>query len=228
MSILPIQKEIRSHEEPKRAKELMRFFKTSRGQYGEGDIFLGLTVPLTRTIVKTYISMKRSDVLALLKSRFHEERLAALFILIAQYEKTKDITIIQDYLTHTEYINNWDLVDTSAYKLLGAHLRDTVQDEGKILNILTKLAKSKNLWEQRIAIVATFAFIQVHVGKYTYAMADLLLSHKHNLIHKAVGWMLRECGKKVSELDLVKYLNVNEKNMSRTTWRYARERLRRE
>lgn len=228
MPVLPIQKEIRSHKEPERAKELMRFFKTSKGQYGEGDIFLGLTVPLTRTIVKKYKNMKRTEVLELLKSKFHEERLAALFILIAQYEKTKDITIIQDYLTHTEYINNWDLVDTSAYKLLGVYLRDIVQDKEKILKTLTRLAKSKNLWEQRIAMVATFAFIQKHEGVYTYAVADLLLSHKHDLIHKAVGWMLRESGKKASELDLVKYLNVNEKNMSRTTWRYARERLRRE
>ncbi len=223
--MLLIQKELRSHREPKRAEDVMRFFKTGKGEYGEGDIFLGLTVPLTREIVKKYRNMKRKDTLKLLTSKFHEERLAALFILIAQYEKTKDATIIKDYLAHTEYINNWDLVDTSAYKLLGIYLRDTVKDREKIFKILTKLAKSKSLWEQRIAVVTTFAFIQKHEGSYTYAMADILLSHKHDLIHKAVGWMLRECGKKVSELELIKYLNVNEKKMSRTTWRYARERL---
>jgi len=223
--MLPIQKEIRSYANTKRTQEVMRFFKTGKGEYGEGDIFLGLTVPLTREIVKKYRDMKREHVLKLLTSKFHEERLAALFILIAQYEKTQDVSIVTDYLAHTQYINNWDLVDTSVYKILGVYLRDVVKDEVKILKILTKLAKSKNLWEQRIAIVATFAFIQKHEGKYTYAMADMLLSHKHDLIHKAVGWMLRECGKKVSELELVKYLNVNEKKMSRTTWRYARERL---
>lgn len=223
--MLNIQKEIRSHTDKEKALGSMRFFKTAKGQYGAGDIFLGLTVPLTRSIVKKYITMERKDVLQLLSSKYHEERLAALFILIAQYEKTKDRTIISDYLAKVQHVNNWDLVDTSAYKLLGVYLRDTVKDEVKILKVLKKLARSKNMWEQRIAIVSTFAFMQKGEGKYTYIIADMLLGHTHDLLHKAVGWMLREAGKKVSELELIKYLNANEKKMSRTAWRYARERL---
>jgi 3-methyladenine DNA glycosylase AlkD len=223
--MLAIQKEIRSHNSPEKAEGSMRFFKTKKGEYGAGDIFLGLTVPLCRNISKKYGDMKRRDVLHLLSSRYHEERLVALFIMIIQYQKTGNTTIVADYLQHTQYVNNWDLVDTSAYKLLGVYLRDVVKSDVKVMRMLKELAKSTNMWEQRIAIVATFAFIQKGKGKYTYMISDILLSHTHDLIHKAVGWMLRECGKKVSEQELIEYLKKNEKNMSRTTWRYARERL---
>ena len=223
--MLTIQKEIRSHADQEKALGAMRFFKTQKGQYGEGDIFLGLSVPLCRTISKKYISMKRKEVLLLLSSRYHEERLIALFIMIGQYEKTKDVTVIDDYLAHTQYVNNWDLVDTSAYKLLGAYLRDVVKSQVKSMQILKKLAQSTNMWEQRISIVATLAFISHGVSTYTYTISDILLKHPHDLLHKAVGWMLRECGKQVSEQELRIYLKKNEQKMSRTTWRYARERL---
>lgn len=220
-----IQKEIRAHALPIRAKLVARFFKTGKGQYGEGDVFLGLTVPLCRTIAKKYVHLPRADVLILLQSKYHEERLIALFLLIAEYEKTHDPKIIKVYLENTQYINNWDLVDTSADKLLGAYLRDIVKDEGKITKELQKLAKSKHMWSQRIAMIATFAFIKHGETKYTYMLSDILMDHHHDLMHKAVGWMLREAGKRVSPNELRMYIKMNHSKMSRTTLRYAIEKF---
>lgn len=220
-----IQKEIRSHALPIRAKLVASFFKTGKGQYGEGDVFLGLTVPLCRTISKKYVHLQIEDVLILLQSKFHEERLIALFLLIHAYEKTKDAKIVKAYLDNAQYVNNWDLVDTSADKLLGVYLRDDVKNEEKIKNILLKLAKSKHMWSQRIAVISTFAFIKKGETTYTYLLADELLSHKHDLMHKAVGWMLRESGKRVAPNELRKYIAINHAKMSRTTLRYAIEKF---
>lgn len=220
-----IQKEIRSHALPIRAKFVASFFKTGKGQYGEGDIFLGLTVPLCRRIANKYVHLQIEDVLILLQSKYHEERLIALVLLTRAYVKTKDEKIVKAYLDNVQYVNNWDLVDSSAYQLLGVYLRDAVKDEEKIKKILMKLAQSKHMWSQRIAMVATFAFIKSGETTYTYLLADELLSHEHDLMHKAVGWMLREAGKRVAPNELRKYIALNHAKMSRTTLRYAIEKF---
>lgn len=220
-----IQKEIRSHRDIPRVQILEQFFQTGKGQYGEGDQFLGLNVPLCRRISKKYVHLQLEDVLILLQSKYHEERLIALFLLILAYNKTKDGNIVKTYVKNAVYINNWDLVDTSAYQLLGAYLRDEVKDEEKIKKTLMSLAKSKHIWSQRIAMVSTFAFIKKGETKYTYMLADVLLSHSHDLMHKAVGWMLREAGKRVAPNDLRKYIHLNHAKMSRTTLRYAIEKF---
>lgn len=224
-SLSSIQKEIRSHKNVERLEMLQQFFQTGKGQYGEGDIFLGLTVPLCRKISKKYVHLSREDVLFLLQSKYHEERLIALFLLIREYEKTKDGDIVTAYLDTLIYVNNWDLVDTSADKLLGVYLRDTVMNEERIKKILLKLARSKHMWSQRIAMIATFAFIKHGETKYTYFLADELLGHSHDLMHKAVGWMLREARKRVAPNELRKYVHANHAKMSRTTLRYAIEKF---
>lgn len=220
-----IQKEIRSHRHTERIDMLQQFFRTGKGGYGEGDIFLGLTVPLCRSISKKYVHLHLDDVRVLLQSKYHEERLIALFLLIHMYRKTHDAKIVKVYLESVEYINNWDLVDTSAYQLLGTYLHDEVKDDEKITRVLLKLAKSKHMWSQRIAMVATFAFIKNGDTKYTYMLADILLNHTHDLMHKAVGWMLREAGKRVAPNELRKYIHANHAKMSRTTLRYAIEKF---
>ncbi|MES2985684.1 MAG: DNA alkylation repair protein [Patescibacteria group bacterium] len=220
-----LTKEIRSHEQPLRAKLIAHFFQTGKGQYGEGDRFLGLTVPLCRKIAKKYTHLSQDDVCILLTSKYHEERLIALFLMISHFEKTKDKHVITNYLNNVQYVNNWDLVDTSADKLLGAYLRDQVKDEKKISATLLKLAKSKHMWSQRIAMISTFAFIKHGETKYTYMLADELLGHKHDLMHKAVGWMLREAGKRVAPNELRKYITLKFRDMSRTTLRYAIEKF---
>ncbi len=204
--MLAIQREIRSHATPEKALVSARFFKTGIGQYGEGDMFLGLSVPLCRSISKKYIHIEKADVLVLLSSKYHEERLVALMIMCARGMKA-------EYLKNTKYVNNWDLVDTSAYKLV---------DDKKVL---LRLVKSKNMWEQRIAMVATYAWIKKGEIDVAYTIADMLLGHTHDLMHKAVGWMLREAGKK-DQARLKKYVEENHKRMSRTTLRYAIERFR--
>lgn len=220
-----LKKEIRSHTNPIRAKFISGFFKTGKGQYGEGDVFLGLTVPLCRTISKKYTHLSHEDVCILLHSKYHEERMIALFLLIRAFEKTDDKRIIKMYIDNAEYVNNWDLVDSSADKLFGVYLRDTVVDEEKIKKELLRLAKSKHMWSQRIAMIATFAFIKKGETKYTYFLADELLGHTHDLMHKAVGWMLREAGKRVAPNELRKYIHAHHMKMSRTTLRYAIEKF---
>lgn len=222
---------------------LMRFFKTGKGQYGEGDVFYGLTVPQSRKIVAKYKTLPISDVEKLLTSKVHEERLIALLLLVEQFGKADDATkktIFDFYLSHTKWINNWDLVDLSADKIVGEYLYVIASearqshtngiassplasrnDEG----ILQLLAKSKLLWDRRIAIIATFAFIKRGVSKDTFAIADILLTDKHDLIQKAVGWMLREVGKRVSEKDEETFLKTRYKKMPRTMLRYAIERF---
>jgi 3-methyladenine DNA glycosylase AlkD len=219
--LIQIKKEIRKMADPKKAKILQGFFKTGKGQYGEGDIFLGLTVPKSRSIAKKFPNLDLSNNLKLLTSKIHEERLIALVILCAQFnkgDKTNKQLIYNYYLKHSAKINNWDLVDISAHKIVGAYLH------GKSPAILYKLAKSKNLWQRRIAIISTFYFIKYKVFEPTKKIALMLLSDNHDLIHKATGWMLREMGK-ISLPDLTYFLKPVYKTMPRTALRYAIEKF---
>ncbi len=207
---------------PKRKSGAMRFFKTAPGQYGYGDTFIGVTVPDVRRVAKWYRQTDRTIVLALLHSKIHEERLLALIILVAQYQQAtlaERQVIYQLYLKNTHYINNWDLVDTSAGYIVGAHLF------GKNTTILTRLAKSKNLWERRIAIIATFYFIMQGEASETLRIAKVLLHDEHDLIHKAVGWMLREVGKRCGQKTEEQFLQKYYQQMPRTMLRYAIEKF---
>ncbi len=217
-----IKKEIRSLANPEKAKILAGFFKTGKGQYGEGDKFLGITVPQTRTVAKKYWQLPLAEVLQLLQSTFHEERLAALLIMIAQYQKGDEKQkkkLFQTYLENTQWINNWDLVDLTADRIVGAYLADKPKD------ILFKLAQSKLLWERRIAMLATFHEIKNGRSEIALAIAEKLLGDQEDLMHKAVGWMLREVGKRCSQQVEEKFLQKYAKVMSRTTLRYAIERF---
>jgi 3-methyladenine DNA glycosylase AlkD len=224
-----ILKEIYSKKNTEKAKIFSWFFKTGKGQYGEGDKFLGITVPVSRKIAIKYKDITLSEISVLLKNKFHEVRLIALLILVHKYKllnKTKNNSneiekkkIINFYLKNTKYINNWDLVDLSCHYTLGNYLID------KNRTILKKLAKSKNIWERRMAMISTFAFIYAGEYKWTFEIAEMLLKDEHDLIQKIIGWMLREVGKRVSIQELEKFLNKNKKMMSRTTLRYAIEKF---
>jgi 3-methyladenine DNA glycosylase AlkD len=206
-----------------KAEILQRFFKTGKGEYAEGDIFLGITVPEQRKLAKNYFGMSLTDLQKLLNSKIHEYRLTALFILIIQYEKGNEKQkekIFNFYLNNTKNINNWDLVDLSAPKILGNYLSN---NKSKI-KILDKLSKSNSLWEKRISILATYSFIKNNNFEYTLKLSKLFLKEKHDLMHKAVGWMLREIGKKdVKKLE--EFLNIYSKEMPRTMLRYAIEKF---
>ena len=213
--VIAAAKQYRSKE---KTAVLERFFKTGPGQYGEGDIFWGLSVPQSRTIAKQYSQLTLSEVKKLLQSPIHEIRLIALLILVERFLNKPQKTIVDFYLKNTKYINNWDLVDLSASKILGTWLLD------KDPKILYKLIASKNLWERRIAIVASYAFIRADIFKHTIALSEKLLGDTHDLMHKASGWMLREMGKR-SINDLRLFLNKHTRRMPRTMLRYAIERL---
>lgn len=218
-----ILKEILSHRNRNKGAILSRFFKTGKGDYGEGDKFLGITVPVSRSIAKKYYNIDFEDINELIKNKYHEVRLVAILILVQKYQESKEEKdkkrIVNFYLKNTEYINNWDLVDLSCHEILGDYLFD------KDKKILEKLSKSKNLWEKRISIVSTFDFIYKGKSKWTFTITNTLMNDKHDLIHKACGWMLREVGKRVSEKDLTFYLDKNSHKMPRTMLRYAIERL---
>lgn len=219
-----IAQELRALANPEKAEFLKRYFKTGPGEYAEGDLFLGLMVPQTRAVTKKYRDLSLDDLQKLLKSSYHEERLAALFILVDQFahaDETMRTKIFEFYLKHTKYINNWDLVDTSAAEIVGAYLVDQPKD------ILHKLARSKSIWERRIAIIATYWYIKRNQFDETLKVAELLLSDKHDLIHKAVGWMLREVGKRTLETEEV-FLRSHHQQMPRTMLRYAIEKFSRE
>lgn len=204
---------------------LQRFFKTGTGQYGENDIFLGVVVPKLRQIVKKHSDIEIDEVIKLLKSPIHEKRLIALYFLIDKYKKSDDNTketIYKIYLNNITYINNWDLVDSSAEYIVGDFLIDKSKEP------LINLSKSFDLWEKRISIIATFCYIKRGEYSTTLEIADILLNDKHNLIQKAIGWMLREVGKRCSQDILLDYLNKNSLKMARTTLRYAIERLTKE
>jgi 3-methyladenine DNA glycosylase AlkD len=218
-------KELKSRADSKQAVILQRFFKTGPGQYGAGDVFLGLKVPLQRQIARRYATLDLKSIQALLNSKFHEFRLVGLLILIAQYQAAADrkakSRLVNFYLKNTRRINNWDLVDLSVYKILGDYLW-LVPDKKPILS---KLAISANLWERRLAMIATYAFIQKGRAEEALTIAKKLLKDEHDLMHKAVGWMLREVGKRVSEKKLTAFLDQYSQNMPRTALRYAVERL---
>ena len=216
-----LRKDVQALANPKKAKLVQGYFKTGPGQYGEGDIFLGLTVPQSRSIAVKYKDLAYLEISALLKSKNHEERFIALVILIHNYKygNEKDRKKIYNfYLKHLRYINNWDLVDLSAHSILGAWLMD------KDRKMLLKLATSQNLWSRRIAVVATFHFIKYEKSSaWTFKIAEMLLNDKHDLIHKAIGWMLREIGKNISREEEEIFLKKHYKNMPRTMLRYAIE-----
>jgi len=224
MNLEEIKFDIKKLVNPEKAKLLQRFFKTGKGEYGEGDIFLGITVPEQRKIAKKYyqyVSLK--EIQELLDSRIHEHRLIALLILVGKYKKAKkdkfkQLEIFEFYLKNTKKINNWDLVDCSAPHIVG----DFALKDGT--HIIRFLANSKNLWERRIAILATFAFIKKRSFGESLFIADVLMNDEHDLIHKAVGWMLREVGKKnLAVLEL--FLSTRYKKMPRTMLRYAIEKF---
>ena len=215
-----VRAELKHLTNPRKAKILKRFFKTGKGEYAEGDMFLGITVPQSRKIAQTYRDIPWKALHALIKSPYHEERLVALLILVERFQKLNEVEkekIYRFYLSHTKYINNWDLVDLSAEKIVGAYL------EKKSRAPLVRLAKSKSLWERRIAIIATFYFIKKDNANETFRIAKILLKDRHNLIQKAVGWMLREIGKRVSREKEEEFLMQHLNSLSRTTLRYAIE-----
>lgn len=203
---------------------LPRFFKTGKGEYGEGDQFLGVVVPRIRSVVKEFRATDFSTITELLASTWHEVRLCGLLLLVDNYKRAKNSSrkeIFEYYLSHTKAINNWDLVDLSAPYIVGAYLADkSVEDR----NILYQLANSDNLWEQRIAVVSTIAFIRNNDYEDILHLVELLISHPHDLMHKAMGWMLREVGKR-NETVLRSFLDAHVLQMPRTMLRYAIEKF---
>ena len=216
-----LKKELQELADEKQAEILQRFFKTGKGEYGEGDIFLGIKVPIQRNVAKKYFGLSLPKIQELLKSNIHEHRLIGLIILSNKYKESKEedqANIFNFYLKNTKNINNWDLVDVTAPNIVGHFLSD------KKKNILYNLARSNNLWERRIAIVSTFNFIRKQEFEDTLALSEILLDDKHDLMHKAVGWMLREVGKK-DEAVLEAFLKQHYKVMPRTMLRYSIERF---
>jgi 3-methyladenine DNA glycosylase AlkD len=214
-------KELKKLANPKRAKSSAWFFKTGKGEYGEGDKFLGIAVPVQRDVARKFKELSLKDIEKLLKNKFHECRFVALEILVMQYEEgdNKQKKQVTDfYLENTQYINNWDLVDTSASYILGHYLLKNNRA------VLYKLAKSNNLWERRIAIIATASFIKQGEFQDTLKIAEILLNDKYDLIHKAVGWMLREVGKKSMQTEM-KFLDRYYRIMPRTMLRCAIEKF---
>lgn len=209
---------------PERIPILQKFFKTGKGEYAEGDLFMGVTVPDQRKVAKEfYNKITLNDLSKLLSSKIHEHRITALHILSYQFEKTKEKSvqkeIVDFYLNHLQYINNWDLVDTSCYKILGRYAFENQADQ-----LLVDLSNSENMWHQRIAIVGTMHYIKKGNFDLTKDFALKNLYHPHDLMHKANGWLLREMGKK-NEKELLDFLNLHYHKMPRTCLRYAIEKL---
>lgn len=216
-----LKKELRTLADLEKASILQRFFKTQKGEYGEGDIFLGITVPNTRRVAKKYMDLKLSEIKKILYSKIHEERLCSLLILVDKFGKGNDLEkskVFEFYIKNAKQVNNWDLVDLSSPKIVGEYLLDKTKD------ILYKFAESKNLWEKRVSIISTFTFIKNHKYEDTFKIAEILMNDKHDLIHKAVGWMLREVGKR-SLKDEERFLKKYSKKMPRTMLRYAIEKF---
>lgn len=221
MTVHEIRTKLRKLGNKQRAKVLQGFFKTGPGEYGEGDVFLGIKVPELRRLAKEYQDITTKEIKQLLKSSIHEERLLALLILVLTYSKGNEIAkkrIYELYLKNTKFINNWDLVDGSAEYIVGDFLMD------KSRKPLYSLAKSSDLWKRRIAMMSTFHFIKRHEFFETLKISRMLLSGEEDLIHKAVGWMLREVGKRHLPTE-EKFLKEHYKKMPRTMLRYAIERF---
>jgi 3-methyladenine DNA glycosylase AlkD len=220
-SLRTVRRDIREVATAERAKTNSWFFKTGPGQYGEGDRFLGVSVPALRTLARDHEDLPLKDLLRLLKSQWHEERLLALLILVRQYLRAEERTrrvIHQLYLRNIRSINSWDLVDLSAAQIVGAHLEDRDR------RLLRRLARSDSTWERRIAMIATYHYIRQGEFADAFAVARLLLNDKHDLIHKAVGWMLREIGKRDRQAE-ERFLRKHAARMPRTMLRYAIERF---
>jgi len=215
------QNDLRKYSDKDKAKILQGFFKTGKGEYGEGDVFLGVSVPQIRTIARGASGrLSFGELQSLINSKIHEERLGALLILVDMYNKGDGLEkerVFKFYKTNTSRINNWDLVDLSAPNIVGDYL---LKQEDR--SLLYSLADSDNLWERRIAIVSTFAFIRAGQFDDTLKIANILMGDEHDLIHKAVGWMLREVGKR-NIIVLEKFLKDNYNELPRTTLRYAIE-----
>ena len=221
MTIKDIRRKLQQLGSKDKAKVLQRFFKTGPGEYGEGDVFIGVRVPDLRKLAKKYHDITTKEVVQFLRSTIHEERFFALLILVSKYSKGNEVVkkkIYELYLQNTQFINSWDLVDGSAHHIVGTFLMDKSKEP------IYRLAKSNNLWERRIAILSTFHFIKHDKYAETLKISKILLSDEQDLIHKAVGWMLREIGKRhmlTEEIFLKKYY----KKMPRTMLRYAIEKF---
>lgn len=221
MNAKTIQTHLRSLSNPDIAAHSQRFFKTGTGDHGEGDKFLGIRVPILRATIKPYANLKIGEVEKLLKSSYHEERLFALLLLVAQYAKSDAPNrndIYAFYLKNTEYINNWDLVDCSAHRIVGEHLKD------KSRKPLYRLAASASLWERRVAVISTLRFIKDEDFTDIVNLAEILLQDDEDIVQKAVGWMLREVGNRNRQTEEV-FLEKHYKNMPRTMLRYAIEKF---
>ena len=221
MSLHKIKNELKQLANPAHAKVLQRFFKTGKGEYGEGDLFRGIKIPVLRKLAKNYQDMPLAGVQELLTSTFHEDRMLALLLLMAHYAKADDAGrkhIYTMYLRNTRYINNWDLVDVTAHHIAGHYLMDKTREP------LYCLARSEMLWERRIAIIATFHYIRQNEFDDTLKIAGMLIEDPHDLMHKAVGWMLREVGKRDLQAE-EQFLKTHYRQMPRTMLRYAIERF---
>ncbi|HZK24056.1 MAG TPA: DNA alkylation repair protein [Oscillospiraceae bacterium] len=221
--LLSLKKELQQLVDPEKADFLPQFFKAYPGGYGEGDLFIGVKVPDQRRVVKKYVQqLSLPEVIQLLQEPIHEYRQTALLLLVELYQQAENAAeeekIVRLYLEYTEHINNWDLVDCSAEKILGAYLFTRTKDT------LYLLARSNDLWEQRIAVIATFYFIKQGFFSDTLQIAEILLQHPHDLIHKAVGWMLREVGKRDYQVEY-DFLKRHYQVMPRTMLRYAIEKF---
>ena len=217
MSLKDLRQDLRAAADPERALAMQRFFKTGKGQYGEGDIFIGLSVPASRLVAKKYAGLPLQDVQNLLHSSIHEERLVALLILVQRFKRDPE-GVALFYLDNLAWVNNWDLVDLTAPCILGAYL------EKRDRSFLYRLAKSNTLWERRIAIIATLHFIRQGDYSDTLKITKIFLHDEHDLIHKATGWMLREVGKRDINVEEA-FLANHCKEMPRTMLRYAIEKL---
>jgi 3-methyladenine DNA glycosylase AlkD len=221
MTIDTLRNELKKHSSKKQAKTLQWFFKTGPGEYAEGDVFMGVKVPAIRAAAKKHAGLRFKDAVTLLKSAIHEERLAALLIFILKYSGGNDSEkerIYRTYLGHTRYVNNWDLVDLTAEHIVGAFLTERTREP------LYRLARSRSLWERRIAILATFRYIKNGAFNDTLAIARIVMRDREDLIHKAAGWMLREIGKRDMSAE-EKFLKKYHTSMPRTMLRYAIERF---
>ncbi len=215
-----MQAELRKLARPETAEFAARFFKTGPGQYGEGDQFLGLKVPEQRAVARKFKDLSLAECEKLLQSPVHEDRLTSLLILVGQFKRGDQKAhqqIYEIYLANTDWVNNWDLVDSSAGYIVGSYL------EHRDRSVLERLARSDSLWERRVAIIATFYFIMQGDSEWTFKIATILLRDQEDLIHKAVGWMLREVGKRCSRQVEEEFLRAHYKQMPRTMLRYSIE-----
>ncbi|MGB0454744.1 MAG: DNA alkylation repair protein [Bacteriovoracaceae bacterium] len=215
-----LEEKLKKLANPKIAEHSQRFFKTGKGEYGEGDKFLGIRVPRLRELAKEHHDLKLTEVKKLLKSPYHEIRLCGFILLVNQYNKSKEEKVkdklYKAYVSHFKYLNNWDLIDVTCHKIIGPHLKETKRSE------LYKWARSKKLWEKRISIISTFHYVREGDLDDSYKLAEILLNDDHDLMHKAVGWVLRDCGKRDFKR-LESFILKNYKKMPRTMLRYAIE-----